>query len=198
MPLEPLSNVAILVKTSEIMPKDIIAYAAFKARLDKKKNTSPECFKQNWSCLEDHGSATSLLLNMVHHLRTVSSLTLVWGFWVWRDFVFNSMFIAWTAGRHHLRRKFCDSYPDKSWIVFQPKIDGPDGETSGWNSPANIGQMSGQMIVGDPASLTKNWLIHCGQLSAQAHEQAVISYCINMQAMQGASIGSLCKILRTK
>lgn len=37
MPLEPLSNVAILVKTSEIMPKDIIAYAAFKARLDKKK-----------------------------------------------------------------------------------------------------------------------------------------------------------------
>lgn len=46
MPLEPLSNVAILVKTSEIMPKDIIVYAAFKARLDKKK-TSPECFKQN-------------------------------------------------------------------------------------------------------------------------------------------------------
>lgn len=49
--------------------------------------------------------------------------------------------------------------------------------------------MSGQMIVVDPASLTKNWLIHCGQLSAQAHEQAVISYYINMQAVQGASIG---------
>ena len=36
MPLEPLSNVAVLVKASEIMPKDIMAYVAFKARLDKK------------------------------------------------------------------------------------------------------------------------------------------------------------------
>lgn len=49
--------------------------------------------------------------------------------------------------------------------------------------------MSGQMIVVDPASLTKNWLIHCGQLSARAHEQAVISYCIDTQAMQEAVIG---------
>lgn len=36
MPLEPLSKVAMLVKAGEIMPKDIMVYAAFKARLDEK------------------------------------------------------------------------------------------------------------------------------------------------------------------
>jgi len=35
MPLECLSNVAILAKACAIMPKGIMAYAAFKARLDK-------------------------------------------------------------------------------------------------------------------------------------------------------------------
>lgn len=36
MPLETLSNVAILVKASEIMPRDAMVYTPFKARLGKK------------------------------------------------------------------------------------------------------------------------------------------------------------------
>lgn len=113
-------------------------------------------------------------------LRTASSLTLVWVSWVWRDFIFNLMLIAQTPGRHRWRRKPVLWFLlQQSRTVFLPKSDGPDGKTSGWNSLANISQMSGQMIIVDPASLTKTWLIHCGQLSAWAHEQAVISYCIN-------------------
>lgn len=74
MPLEPLSNAAVVVKYREIMPRDIMVYRAFKDKLDKIKNP-PICFKQNRSYLEDHGSATSMLLNMVHLPKTVSFLT---------------------------------------------------------------------------------------------------------------------------
>lgn len=74
MPLEPLSNAAIVVKDREIMPRDIMVYRAFKDKLDKIKKP-PVCLKQNRSCLEDHGSATSMLLNMVHCPKTVSFLT---------------------------------------------------------------------------------------------------------------------------
>lgn len=79
--------------------------------------------------------------------------------------------------------------PQQSYTVIQPEDAGSDRVTSGWNLQGNVGQTSGQMITVDPASLAKKWLIHCDQLLARTHEQLVISYPNNTQAMQGAAIG---------